>query len=218
MSRIAPTHDGRCKPAHNRLDLVGQRFHRLTVAQFVGVSRHHESLWECQCDCGSVTTVSGNSLTGGNTRSCGCLQKDRVRERCGKPTTEVLVKRVMLHYTCHARTKGHPFELSNEQVQQLIFADCFYCGSSPGNIMQLSRHGPTPYQGIDRLDNSKGYVLGNVVPCCIRCNKMKKVLGAEEFLDHVRRIAERHSDKLCFTHPLSRVLEPAGSGALDRVD
>lgn len=175
----------------NRLHLEGQKFCRLTVLEFVGVQKE-QSLWKCRCDCGQITTTTGNSLTGGNTRSCGCLQKDRVRERCGKPTEDVLVKRVGMHYKHHARVIGLPWELSLQQVQELIHQSCYYCGSAPGNTMQLYRHGPTPYQGIDRLDNSKGYVPGNVVPCCIRCNKMKKVLTAEEFLDHVWRIAERH--------------------------
>ena len=27
--------------------------------------------------------------------------------------------------------------------------------------------------GLDRIDNSKGYVIGNVVPCCGNCNRIK---------------------------------------------
>lgn len=27
--------------------------------------------------------------------------------------------------------------------------------------------------GLDRIDNSKGYIIGNVVPCCGNCNRIK---------------------------------------------
>lgn len=32
--------------------------------------------WICQCACGTIRTVTGGSLRSGNSRSCGCLQKD----------------------------------------------------------------------------------------------------------------------------------------------
>lgn len=36
--------------------------------------------WLCQCDCGRQAVVRGDSLSSGNTRSCGCL---RLRSRVG---------------------------------------------------------------------------------------------------------------------------------------
>jgi hypothetical protein len=62
-----------------RLDLVGQRFGRLTVISDVG-NRHHESLWECICDCGNTTLVICNNLRRGTTKSCGCYMKERTRD------------------------------------------------------------------------------------------------------------------------------------------
>ena len=35
--------------------------------------------WECVCDCGRSTVVPGAWLVKGNTKSCGCLQRDAVR-------------------------------------------------------------------------------------------------------------------------------------------
>jgi hypothetical protein len=39
-------------------------------------------------------------------------------------------------------------------------------------------------------------LTGNVVPCCSTCNYMKRTMGAEEFLSHVRRIC-RHTEGTC---------------------
>ena len=51
---------------------VGQRFGKLTALRELPNHRV-----ECKCDCGKITTVSKFHLLRGNTRSCGCLRKDR---------------------------------------------------------------------------------------------------------------------------------------------
>lgn len=58
------------------VDISGQRFGRLTVLHVEGKYRSAIS-WKCLCDCGKQTTVNGVSLRNGNTKSCGCLQRDR---------------------------------------------------------------------------------------------------------------------------------------------
>lgn len=67
-------------------DLTGRRFGRLTVLGYVGSYRtlptsHTCALWECRCDCGNLTKVPSGSLKQGTTRSCGCLRRDRLKER-----------------------------------------------------------------------------------------------------------------------------------------
>lgn len=61
-------------------DLTGSRFGRLTVLEKAGVrgqgKRGSRSLWRCRCDCGNDIIVIRNSLVGGNTRSCGCLEQE----------------------------------------------------------------------------------------------------------------------------------------------
>ena len=63
-----------------RLDLVGQRFGRLTVQEFAG--RHKQlSYWYCLCDCGNTKRILSSSLRGGKTKSCGCLNKELIARR-----------------------------------------------------------------------------------------------------------------------------------------
>ena len=52
-------------------DEVGQRYGRLTVLERSG-SKRRAAAWLCQCDCGARTTVGGDKLRRGETRSCGC--------------------------------------------------------------------------------------------------------------------------------------------------
>ena len=183
------------RPAHNRLNLVGKRFTRLVVIKDVG---NHpttgESYWECKCDCGKTTKVTGFCLTSGNTKSCGCYHKIRTRQLFSKSPEENALGKVFCDYRKNARIKKHDFRLSKRQVQDLIFSDCYYCGEKPKNTLAYHEKVIT-YQGIDRLDNTKGYTPDNVVPCCIVCNKMKKALSHDEFVLHILKIASRFEVK-----------------------
>lgn len=58
-------------------DLRERRFGRLTVLSFLNKQNSdHRWLWKCRCDCGKVVEVSGKHLKSGNTKSCGCLQRE----------------------------------------------------------------------------------------------------------------------------------------------
>jgi hypothetical protein len=49
-------------------------------------------------------------------------------------------------------------------------------------------NGDYVYNGIDRLDSSRGYEMGNVVPCCKQCNWAKNDIPYDEFLDWIKRV------------------------------
>lgn len=60
-------------------DLVGKRFFRMVVmerAENLGSGVKTKARWKCLCDCGNYTILSTSSLTGGNTKSCGCLKRE----------------------------------------------------------------------------------------------------------------------------------------------
>lgn len=67
-----------------RLKLTpGMRFHRLTVVGFSHFkhqpSGQKKTMYECLCDCGKTTSVSGSNLTGGHpVKSCGCLNAENM--------------------------------------------------------------------------------------------------------------------------------------------
>ena len=55
-------------------DLTGQRFGKLTVLErYLENNNQNKPCWICQCDCGNVKIIDGNSLKTGKTQSCGCI-------------------------------------------------------------------------------------------------------------------------------------------------
>lgn len=63
------------------IDLVGKRFGRLLVVSVDRTRRVGNNLpWNCICDCGAETSVSGQELRLGKTKSCGCYRKEATAE------------------------------------------------------------------------------------------------------------------------------------------
>lgn len=58
-----------------RSNLKGKKFGRLKVDKMIYIKNGH-IYWKCKCDCGNDCIVKGYSLKSGNTKSCGCLQKE----------------------------------------------------------------------------------------------------------------------------------------------
>jgi hypothetical protein len=64
--------------------LAGQRFGRLVAKEKVGVNDGGNAVWRCECDCGGERRVTATCLSKGETQSCGCIKKERMRSRNGK--------------------------------------------------------------------------------------------------------------------------------------
>lgn len=65
---------------------------------------------------------------------------------------------------------GRQNDLTQEIIKELIAKPCVYC-----NGMNVS-------MGLDRKDNSLGHLIGNVVPCCLRCNIIKGNMPLEAWI------------------------------------
>lgn len=72
------------KPKKN---IIGQQFGHLTVLgrgdNYISPKGKKESQWWCICDCPAhnIILVKITNLTSGNTKSCGCLNKEKATER-----------------------------------------------------------------------------------------------------------------------------------------
>ena len=65
---------------NNFKDITGQRFGRLIVLKSTKQRKRGSIVWKCNCDCGKKIFVASRHLCGGNTKSCGCFTKDRMKE------------------------------------------------------------------------------------------------------------------------------------------
>lgn len=172
-------------------DLTGKIFGRLKVIKFVGKDHWGNRKWECQCNCGNITVTPTSNLASGHTQSCGCLGKERRHIANCKAPGEAALNQILDYYHRHARRRNLIFELTRDQFIELTKQNCFYCDRKPNQRAGRSRdNGYYFYNGIDRLDNTRGYTIQNAVPACKYCNSMKGKLTKKQFIDLITKIYE----------------------------
>jgi len=169
-------------------DLTGSRFGKLLVLSRAGSTTAHRTKWLCRCDCGTEVVRHRSSLVAGQTTSCGCAKR--------REYGEAARNRVLARYKEQALKRSLIWELSDEVALRLFSGRCYYCGSAPSTREYRRTFGDFVYNGIDRVDSSRGYEPGNVVSCCFACNVAKNTRDVQEFLQWARRIAEAHPERV----------------------
>lgn len=79
-------------------DLTGMRFGKLTALRTTKERQSGSIVWECQCDCGKIVKIKSHSLVGGNTKSCGCLNKEVATSRMLKKAAADCAEGTRLSY------------------------------------------------------------------------------------------------------------------------
>jgi hypothetical protein len=71
-------------------------------------------------------------------------------------------------------------EISKEEYLDLIKDGCFYCDR---DLFRFTGH------SLDKVDSDRGYVIGNVLPCCGDCNSLRmNILTVDETIEVVKLI------------------------------
>lgn len=148
---------------------IGDHFSRLTVIKYAGVRRigtlrNAARAWECRCECGGNVTASTAQLRSGNTKSCGCLNRQRQHERG-----------VAAYPAIHGASKTPEFQSWNSMVHRCTnpksraygnyggrgIAVCDRWRNSFVNFLADMGPRPTPKHTIDRIDNNGPYSPDN---------------------------------------------------------
>lgn len=142
-------------------DLHGLIFQRLRVIEFVGLratpSGRNLAYWRCECICGGEKIATGTNLLSGNTRSCGCLHKERA-------STANIV---------HSGAHTPEYHIYQEAKRRCISVNCkdypYYGGrgikfkfKSFEDFISHIGWRPKKKLSLDRINNNGHYEPGNV--------------------------------------------------------
>ena len=171
-------------------DIVGTRFGKLVVVSLDSYKQKGKkqriSFWYCKCDCGGEKVVCLQNLRRGHTKSCGCYKPYK------KPLGYASETSLINSYIRQATKRNLTFELTRSEAHKLFTSNCYYCNIEPKQIHnpRSRNNGVFIYNGIDRIDNNKGYVIDNVVSCCGMCNISKHNRTYEFYLNWIKQSYE----------------------------
>lgn len=111
-----------CNWGNKIIDRIGERFGRLTVISMAD-RMGGKIRWNCLCDCGKEVIVRSGSLQAGNTLSCGCLQKEKTRERA-RDLTGMKFGRLLVVRRTEQRNHSYHWWCRCECGQELEVSGC----------------------------------------------------------------------------------------------
>lgn len=192
LDKIAPGVKVKTYADRYVVDVRGQRFGNLVAIAPTTKRKEgtRSTYWLCECDCGNMHVTRLDSLRDGSAESCGCHQRNWNKLRGGVAA----FKRLYSRYRGDAKKRNLPFMLTRNNFLMLTSSPCWYCGKPPSQSIKESNapnlSSDYLYNGIDRIDNNEGYVMGNVRPCCKACNWLKRDFAEKEFFTQVKRVYE----------------------------
>lgn len=101
--------------------------------------------------------------------------------RLSYPAKERALCQSLSKYKSSAKKRGKEWLLTDEQARKLFLMSCEYCGAEP-----------KPCNGIDRVDNTLGYISNNVVACCSFCNMAKRDHTLDEWNEWIGRLMQKY--------------------------
>jgi hypothetical protein len=183
-------HSQNCHGCSTRTKWEGKKVGHVTILKYIGSSDNNtkSSNYLCRCDCGKEFECRAESLKARTT--CGCFSYG-YKNRSGN----LAFNQCISAYKQNAKKRNLSFNLTKDKFRELTQMNCVYCGQSPSNkeranasLKNAIPHPDFIYNGIDRIDPTKGYEESNVVACCRVCNWMKSDLSKEEFIAHIKTV------------------------------
>ena len=147
------------RQAKNRIELAGEKIGRLNVIEGIHKPGIERLFYRCICECGKEIISGAQALRRGNTRSCGCLRDQKIKE--------LNFQHGMSHTPMHNRWWS--------MIQRCTDKNCKAYPAYGGrgitvcerwmdfnNFLEDVGFPPSENMSLDRIDNNGNYDPGNV--------------------------------------------------------
>jgi hypothetical protein len=181
-----------CEGRYGTLDLTGKKFGQVEVIERLKTTKTGNTRWLCQCACGKKIIRRGCQLK--NVKSCGCLHektitfwKEKSVRVCGDIPYSYLTS-----VQSRSKKTGYIFHVTPEYVNELFQKQNKRCALS-GLLLTFAKgiHSTDKTTAsLDRIDNEKGYEVGNVQWLHKDINRMKSCFYEKQFIDYCRLVAK----------------------------
>ena len=195
-------------------DLSGQRFGQLVCLYPIGMTKSHNTIWLCQCDCGNYHEVINTDLTRGRTKRCWkCSGKKHHTKQIEDRDIFEKFKCVHNHLLAKCIYRNRDFD---EKYYKYIDLDssriniyAYKLDIWESNQKHIEEFG-VKNTTLDRIDNKKGYSKFNCRWATLteqvenrRNQKRFKVIypdGRIDISNNQRKYAREHNISLSAIH------------------
>lgn len=133
------------------INIIGQKFNRLTVISRAENDKYGHARWHCLCDCGKKAITYGAKLREGKAKSCGCLCIDILTKHGKTDTAEF---NAWMHLIDRCTNKN------NKDYKYYGGRGIVVCGRwlhSFENFFADIGYRPTPEYTVERINNNGPY-------------------------------------------------------------
>lgn len=179
-------------------DLSKEKFGKLQPISVDGDrNRRRRVYWNCLCDCGNTILVMAGNLQKGHTKSCGCIQKAKNKNNKKWKGIGDISGSFFCHIKNGAKSRNLEFNITIEYIWNLFLKQdkkCIYTGLElEFAITEFHRAGEHSTASLDRIDNNKGYIEGNVQWVHQDINYMRQNLKNEKFFNYCKLICLKNN-------------------------
>lgn len=184
-----------CHRKHARLkrlqNTVGRRYGKLVVVDTTEDRNSSGVLYRrCKCDCGNYKHVTQSNLTSGNVTSCGCNKNLQGKQHKLYRGYEDISLRYWSRIQNNARNRGLDFSITIEYAWGVWKEQNRLCALSGQSLCFQRSKSSNFTASLDRIDNSKGYVEGNIQWIHKDINKCKTDFSQDYFLAMCKMVAD----------------------------
>jgi hypothetical protein len=107
-------------------------------------------------------------------------EQDKHRDKVKRNLlAKININQSFFSYVKEAKRRSIEFHLSKEIFCDIVKKTCHYCGEM---------NNEKKFNGIDRIDSNKDYILENCVSCCSLCNYLKNKFSIDIFIKRIHHI------------------------------
>lgn len=142
--------------------IQGERFFRLTAMEPLDNNFNSNTTWKCQCACGNTWNVKAGHLKSGNTKSCGCLKREKSTANGHANKTHGLTKTV--EYKTWSAMKRRCYNPETESYSDYGARGITVCErwkNSFENFLADMGKRPSNEHSIERINVDGHYEPGN---------------------------------------------------------
>lgn len=150
--------------------MIGRTYGRLQIVRPADSRRRADGKMKrhylCRCQCGNEISVAADNLRSGNTKSCGCLRKEKMREnRCdGSRLVHGMTGTAEYRIWAHLKARcTNPEDASYPNYGGRGITVCDEWRASFEAFLKDMGVRPSARHTIERLDNQSGYSPGNCI-------------------------------------------------------